>query len=114
MCKIWCQTEVWFSSYYIYTVYTVLNRRVELYTDKVSPSVLKSYRDRFIIFLSFLHEVSFYLPKKSDEAGFLTKNHGVEILGKKGSKRGQNGVFRDFLKKLSLVFLVLLHVNRGH
>ena len=37
----------------------------------------------------------------------------LEILGKKWSKWGQNGAFRDFLKNSSFVFLDIVHVDRG-
>ena len=37
----------------------------------------------------------------------------LEILGKKWSKWGQNGAFRDFLENSSFVFLDIVHVDRG-
>ena len=37
----------------------------------------------------------------------------LEILGKKWSKWGKNGAFRDFLENSSFVFLDIVHVNRG-
>ena len=42
-----------------------------------------------------------------------SKNLVLQIWGIKGSKRGQNGAFPDFLEKSSLVFLDIVHVNRG-
>ena len=43
----------------------------------------------------------------------MIKNHGVEISGKKGSKRVKNGVFQELLEKSSFFFLDFLHVIRG-
>ena len=37
----------------------------------------------------------------------------LEISGKKWSKRGQKGLFLNFLEKFSFVFLDILHVDRG-
>ena len=37
----------------------------------------------------------------------------LEILGKKWSKWGQNGAFRDFLENSSFVFLDIVNVDRG-
>ena len=37
----------------------------------------------------------------------------LEILGKKWSKRGQKGLFLNFLEKFSFVFLDIVHVDRG-
>ena len=37
----------------------------------------------------------------------------LEILGKKWSKRGQKGLFLNFLENSSFVFLDIVHVDRG-
>ena len=66
-------------------------------------------------FCDFLHEVIRQEVKKSNRAGFLKKNLGVEILGQKGSKMSFFEIFSKTALTIWFIFIqkediIVLHV----
>ena len=104
VCQVSIPGKIWFSRYgAICDPEKAPKRLFRLFLENCS-----------LDFANFLSEWGPYGPSSVCQATSPGKIWFSRYGAKRGSNGGQNGVFRDFLQNSSLVFLDILHVNRGH
>ena len=103
VCQVWSPGKIWFSRYGAFCDPEKAPKRLfRLFLENVS-----------LDFANFLSEQGSYGTRRVCKVWRPEHIWFSRYGAKRGSNGGQNGVCSDFLEKFSLVFLDIVHVNRG-